>query len=304
MSHGPVNTFAGNPLDRAGDKRLDPAWIAAAGRRPDALTVIFQRGEPLLEKVGAEGRRIAYAGADLLRTLDGDETVFLGLWKDIPVFAADLSNQPDAPLTSLSALGAFEDLRMAALAMPPEEAAICATARAMFEWRRRHRFCANCGAPTRSADGGWKRMCETCQAEHFPRTDPVVIMLAVHDGRCLVGRNPNWPETMFSALAGFVEPGETLEEACARELKEEAGLTATAVRYVSSQPWPWPSSLMIGLIAEVADDHVTPDLAEVAAHHWLTRDDVRAILADANPEIRAPSKVAIARSLLETWIQE
>jgi NAD+ diphosphatase len=173
----------------------------------------------------------------------------------------------------------------------------------MAAWHGRHRFCANCGAPSRAVDGGWKRVCGGCQAEHFPRTDPVVIMLAVHQDRCLVARNPNWPERMFSALAGFVEPGETIEEACARELHEEAGLTATGVRYLCSQPWPYPSSLMVGLIAEVASDVVTPDVTEVQEHHWLTRAEVRAVLAGDHADIRPVSKLAIARTLLDAWVE-
>lgn len=142
--------------------------------------------------------------------------------------------------------------------LPPSDAGILATAKAMFEWRGRHSNCANCGQPSQAKDGGWKRQCASCNAEHFPRTDPVVIMLAYHGDRCMLGRQEAWPAGMFSALAGFLEPGESIEEACARELAEEAGLRTLNVRYHSSQPWPYPSSLMIGLIAEVEDDEGAP----------------------------------------------
>lgn len=294
-----VNTFAGNPLDRAAERRTDHSWLEAAIRSAQALAVVLSAGRPLLEADPGGDLRIAYLRGDLTLDLSAEPPVFLGVWKETPVFAAEAASETD-----LSAYGAFEDLRETALRLSPGEAAICATAKGLFEWRARHRFCAACGAPTEQADAGWKRRCPVCQAEHFPRTDPVVIMLAVHGGRCLLGRQERWPRRMFSALAGFVEPGESIEEACARELKEEAGLTALSVRYHSSQPWPYPSSLMIGLIAEVSDDKVTPDPVEVHEHHWLTKDEARAMLAGDHPVIRAPSPVAIARSLVEAWVAE
>jgi NAD+ diphosphatase len=289
--------FAGNPLDRAAERRCDPAWLEEAQRRDDALVLCLSGGRPLLQADADGGLSIAYLPA---RVVDGAAPTFLGLWKSTPVFAAEW----DAASMELGGVGEFHDLREAALGLPAAEAGLCATAKALFEWRSRRGFCSVCGARNAPADGGWKQVCTACAAEHFPRTDPVVIMLAVHDGRCLLGRQERWPRRMFSALAGFVEPGETIEEACARELREEAGLNATSVRYHSSQPWPFPSSLMIGLIAEVDGDAVTPDPVELHDHHWLTKDEARAMLAGDHPDIRAISPVAIARTLVEGWVAE
>jgi len=294
-----VNTFAGNPLDRAAERRGDNTWLEEAHGSPQALVVVLSKGRPLLEADPGGDLRIAYLRGDLTLGFAGEPPAFLGLWKDTPVFAAEAAGETD-----LSVYGAFEELRETALRLSPAEAAICATAKGLFEWRARHRFCAACGAATEQAEAGWKRRCPACEAEHFPRTDPVVIMLATHNGRCLLGRQEKWPKRMFSALAGFVEPGESIEEACARELREEAGLTTTAVRYHSSQPWPYPSSLMIGLIAEVSDDRVTPDPVEVHEHYWLTREEARGMLTGEHPAIRAPSPIAIARSLVEGWVAE
>jgi len=294
-----VNTFAGNPLDRAAERRGDDSWLNEAVRRPDALALVMSKGRPLVEDDGAGGLRLAYVRGDLTLALSKEPAAFLGLWKETPIFAAEA--REDAP--ALQGLGDFAELREMALRLPAAEAAICATAKALFEWRERHLFCARCGSPSEAAEAGWKRRCASCGAEHFPRTDPVVIMLAVHEGRCLVARQEHWPAKMFSALAGFVEPGESLEEACARELKEEAGLDCTAVRYHSSQPWPYPSSLMIGLIAEVAGDVVTPDPVEVHEHHWLTKDEARAVLAGEHPAIRKTSEIAIAHYLLKAWAE-
>jgi NAD+ diphosphatase len=191
-----------------------------------------------------------------------------------------------------------------ALKLPATEAAILATAKSMFEWRRRHKHCANCGEPTEVMEGGWKRGCPACNAEHFPRTDPVVIMLPVHGDRCMLGRGAVWPKGIFSALAGFLEPGETIEEACARELHEEAGLTATSVRYHSTQPWPYPSSLMIGLIAEVDGDQATPDQTELAEVMWFTRAEARDLLEGKTEGVMAPGAMAIAHQLIRAWAYE
>jgi len=204
----------------------------------------------------------------------------------------------------LEGLGRFEDLRAISMDLPSTEAAIAATAKSMFEWRRRHRHCASCGEISEVADGGWKRICPSCKAEHFPRTDPVVIMLPVHGEKCLLGRQAAWPKGMFSALAGFLEPGESIEEACARELNEEAGLRATQVRYHSTQPWPYPSSLMIGLIAEVENEDAAPDQTELDEVRWFTRPEARELIKGSLPGARAPGAMAIAHQLIRAWSEE
>jgi NAD+ diphosphatase len=300
-----LNTFAGNPLDRASDRRVDPAWIAAKLAAKDSLALAIWNGKPLVEK-GPEGPQIAYLPASMAEELagGGERLLFLGLWKDAAVFAIDLEGSADPTEGPLQGAGAFEDLRAVALRLSAHDAAIAATAKQMFEWRRRHRYCASCGQPSEVADGGWKRKCPACDTEHFPRTDPVVIMLAVHQGRCMLGRQEAWPAGMFSALAGFLEPGENIEEACARELFEEAALEAVSVRYHSTQPWPWPSSLMIGLIAEVANDQAAPDQTELAEVRWFTKDEARQLIAGTLPGAFAPGAMAIAHQLLKSWSEE
>ena len=310
-----VNTFAGNPLDRASDHRNDPDWLAAQLADPRALGVALWNGRPLIEDAAPEDAvpgetnaggdvQIAYLQASMVRQLAGSDErlLFLGLWKNTPVFACDLEDAADPSLGALAGMGRFEELRAVALRLPPPEAAICATAKGLFEWRRRHRFCAACGQASDVADGGWKRVCPSCRTEHFPRTDPVVIMLPVFQDRCLLGRQAAWPPGMFSALAGFLEPGESIEEACAREIREEAGLTADSVRYHSTQPWPYPSSLMIGLIAEVTDDQAAPDQTELEAVRWFTREEAEAVLRGRYEGVFAPPPLAIAHQLLAAWV--
>jgi len=226
-----TNTFAGNPLDRVSDKRSDPDWIAEQLAAPASLAVALWNGKPLVEDAKAGGVQIAYLSATMARELAGDaqKLLFLGLWKDTAVFAVDLESDTDPADAALDGLGRFEDLRMIALTLPGPDAAILATAKAMFEWRRKHRYCSNCGQPTQAAEGGWKRVCPACKAQHFPRTDPVVIMLAVKGEKCLLGRQAIWPKAMYSALAGFLEPGETIEEACALRYRPIMMTTAAAL---------------------------------------------------------------------------
>jgi NAD+ diphosphatase len=304
------NTFAGNPLDRASDKRSDADWLARQLASDESLGFAIWNGQPFTEPApdkGDGGVQIAYLPAKLAGELAGgpERLLFMGLWKETAVFAVDLEG-PANPADGgpLEGLGKFEDLRAVALRLPDTEAAIVATAKHMFEWRRRHQHCAVCGQPSEAREGGWKRQCPSCEAEHFPRTDPVVIMLAVHGERCMVGRQERWPKGMFSALAGFLEPGESIEEACARELKEEAGLTAVRVRYHSTQPWPYPNSLMIGLIAEVADDQATPDQTEISEVRWFTRAEARDLIAGKIEGVNAPGRLAIAAQLIRAWAEE
>jgi NAD+ diphosphatase len=301
-----LNTFAGNPLDRASDRRGDAEWLAQQLASPDALGLALWNGKPFVEPAQNGGVQVAYLPPRVVSELAGglEKLLFMGRWKDSAIFAVDLGGSTDPAEGALQGLGRFEDLRAIALKLPPPEAGILATAKAMFEWRRRHDHCAQCGEPTRIVDGGWKRHCPACESEHFPRTDPVVIMLPHHGDRCMLGRQEAWPKGMFSALAGFLEPGESIEEACARELDEEAGLKATKVRYHSSQPWPYPSSLMIGLIAEVENDEAAPDQTELSEVRWFTREEARDLLAGKLDGLAAPGAMAIAHQLIKAWVEE
>lgn len=298
-----LNTFAGNPLDRASDRRTDAEWLARQLASKEALAIVLWNGQPLVER-GKEGRpQLSYLPAKLASELSAgtERLLFLGLSKETAVFAVDLEGQADPTASALAGMGAFEDLRRISHALPAADASVAATAKGVFEWRRRHRRCAVCGEPTRAASGGWMRVCDACQSEHFPRTDPVVIMLPHHGERCMLGRQEAWPAGMFSALAGFLEPGEAIEEACARELMEEAGLHATRVRYHSSQPWPYPSSLMIGLLAEVETDEARPDQTELSEVRWFTRPEARALLAGTFDGVFVPPPTAIAHQLIRAW---
>jgi NAD+ diphosphatase len=300
------NTFAGNPLDRASDRRAKPEWIAEQLAAPDSIGLAMWNGRPFVEPSKEGGMQIAYLPAKLVGELAGgpERLLFMGLWKDTAVFAVDMEDSADPGDGPLQGFGKFEDLRAIALKVPGPDAAILATAKQMFEWRRRHKHCAVCGEPSEATEGGWKRQCPACGSEHFPRTDPVVIMLPYHGERCMLGRQEAWPKGMFSALAGFLEPGESIEEACARELNEEAGLHAVKVRYHSTQPWPYPSSLMIGLIAEVEDEEGSPDQTELSEVRWFTRDEARELIAGRLEGTFAPQRMAIAHQLIKAWVEE
>ncbi|MDQ1154555.1 NAD(+) diphosphatase [Brevundimonas sp. SORGH_AS_0993] len=300
------NTFAGNPLDRAGDLRNDPDWIAEQAAKPYAQAMILWEGRPLIEE-GPDGPRLAWVSMPHARDLVRDRALFMGLWKDEPAFAVEFEGSLDPAEGPVRGLGVFHEMRAAAAVLPAGDAAMAGGAKSLFDWRRRHGFCANCGGLTQTASGGWKRVCPACGAEHFPRVDPVTIMLPVYEGGtepvCLVGRQAAWPAGRMSALAGFLEPGETIEEACAREVKEEAGLTVVSTVYHSSQPWPFPSQLMIGLIAQVSDDQARPDQTELEAVAWLTRAEARAVIAGDHTTIQAPPPFAIAHNLIKAWAE-
>lgn len=297
----PSNTFSGNRLERASDRRNDPAWVAAQEANPDAQAMVLWEGRPLLED-HADGPRLTWVDMPHAMDLTRDRRIFLGLWKDAPVFAVEFEGAADPAAGPVRGLGMFHEMRAAAALLPGHEAAMAGAAKALFDWRRRHGFCAACGNETRDSGGGWRRTCPACRAEHFPRVDPVVIMLPTFQGRCLLGRQASWPAGRMSALAGFLEPGETIEEACAREVAEEAGLEVTAVRYHSSQPWPFPAQLMIGLICEVSHDRAAPDQTELEAVAWLSREDAQAVLDGRHETVIAPPRIAIARRLLEAWV--
>lgn len=302
------NTFANSPLDRVGHRRKDQAWLDQALGDPGAQVCAFQKDQPLLAD-SAQGVTPVWLGPGGVVFADKAAPVlFLGVdAQGQPHFAIDLPARFDLAESPLAGLGGFQDLRGAAMTLSDDDAAILGCAKSMLDWHRRHMFCAKCGNASESAEAGWKRICSSCRTEHFPRVDPVVIMLPVRGDRCLVGRQARFPAGMYSALAGFIEPGESLEEAVAREVKEEVGLTVVAARYESAQPWPYPSQLMIGMIAEVleAEEVVLED--EISGVVWLTRQEARAALSGGaqteQGRVFAPPRLAIAHHLLKAWAE-
>src|SRR5215469_8833495 len=299
--------FAGNPLNRASEKRLEPKWIESRLHDPSSLIFPMWRLEPFL--LGPENSTppiqlgLLKPGVTDVLAANGAPCIFLGLDGDRAVFALDISaaNNPtkEGPLAGL---GFFRDARAAGQMVSIKEAAIIAQAKALIDWHQRHGFCPRCGAPTRIMDAGYRRLCDRCNAEHFPRVDPVVIMLATDGDACLIGRGKQFPPGMFSALAGFMEPGETIEEAVRRELMEEASVKVTEVTYYATQPWPFPSSLMIGCFAKAESRAAKVDENELAEVRWLERSVARAVIAGEHVEgLRLPPPIAIAHHLIRTW---
>ena len=278
--------FTGAGLDRADHLRLDEAALAALAGRDGAKMLRLAGLDPVLNEAG---------GLVWGQVSAADSLIFLGLSGEIPLFAPIVDAPPGQRAWSIFSLLN----RMAA-----GEAAIWGAARSLNEWHGRHRFCGSCGSPAKPFRGGWGRRCTGCGADLFPRVDPVVIMLAEHEGRVLLARQPQYPPGRYSALAGFVEPGESIEEAVARELGEEAGLKVRDVRYVASQPWPFPGQLMIACTATAASDAVTLDTTELEDAFWADRAAVRASLAgDPAAPFLAPPSYAIAHSLLRHWAE-
>lgn len=275
--------YVSSPLDRVHDFRLMPEKIATFRSRPDCV-VLRIRGDLVETRDGVPLHHKGPSGAS---------EIFLGLAPDgAPWFAG-----PAPETTSLSPLrGLMLEGHVSAA-----ELSILAQARSLVHWHERHGFCANCGTATEMADAGYRRVCPACKAEHFPRTDPVVI-IAVRDGsNILLGRQAAWAEGMYSALAGFVEPGETIEQAARREVFEESGIRVGAITYIASQPWPFPSSLMIGLVGEAVSRDVVVDTKEIEDARWFSRDEVAQMLARTHPKgLHASHPYAIAHVLLKT----
>jgi len=280
--------FTGCTVDRADHLRLDAERIAALSGSLDARLLRLAMLDPDLDEAG----RLAWGPLEALA--DGAELIFLGMDGEAPLFAP-LVRMAGAGQRAWGVFGLLER-------MSPEDASLWATARSLIEWHNRHRYCGVCGTESVTFRAGWGRKCPNCAAENFPRVDPVVIMLAEHGGRVLLGRQPQYPPGRYSALAGFVEPGESIEEAVARELREEAGIRVANVRYVASQPWPFPGSLMIACIAEAEGDALTIDTTELEDAKWVDRPGVEAALASApDAPFLAPPHFAIAHSLLRAW---
>jgi NAD+ diphosphatase len=298
-------TFTGGSLDRVAEHRGDDAWLTAQAADPAARAVLA--GDDGIHVT--EDDRLAVVP---LAALHAPEPLLLGLDADGPVFAVDANpyggprpviaargEGPPHPATGTHALG----LRGAAAVLPAAEAGLAAHATALLNWHRRHRHCSVCGAETTVAGGGIVRNCPNCGAQHHPRTDPVVIMLVTDADRVLLGRQPSWPEGRYSALAGFVEPGESLEEAVAREVREEAGVEVGEPQYIASQPWPFPSSLMLGFTAVWQSGEPRRVDAELEDVRWFERAEVEAALDEREGPLGVPPRFAIARRLLEHWVR-
>lgn len=282
--------FTGSPLDRADRVRNDPEAYGALLGDWRARILGLDGLDPML---ASEGGLVWQSLSELSGS---EELILLGLAEGKPHFV---------PLVEAEG-GMFRSPAMwrALTLLPAEDAAIYGTARSLIEWHNAHRFCGKCGALTELFRAGWGRKCGNCGKEHFPRTDPVVIMLAEYEGKALVGRQSRFPPGNYSALAGFLEPGESIEEAVRREIHEEAGVTCSAVRYVTSQPWPFGGAqLMIACVAEALGNEITLDTTELEDARWVSKDEARAALHNADDRsFNAPPPFAIAHSLLRHWV--
>ncbi len=314
-----VTFGGGGRLDRAAHLRgpEDQARLVAADV---ALVIAIWRGKPLMDLADEDAPRLARlpVGHTVVKR-HGDGLVFLGLDDGVPVFGADLSGWEPSDLPE--SLGAFLDpsqqmhpdlphemrfaeLRAHMAMLGDADAELAVAAKSILSWHETHPFCSRCGAPSAISQAGWQRNCTTCNASHFPRTDPVVIMLITHGNDLLLGRSPGWPDGMYSLLAGFMEPGETIEAAVRREVAEETSVKVGPVRYLASQPWPFPSSLMIGCSGEALGREITLDPKELEDAIWVSRSELADVFAGHPGRIKAGRKGAIARFLMENWLAD
>ena len=298
-----THTFSGNPLDRGDNERRDSRWLAKSQRDTKSRFLPFWQLNVLVRHDSE--LTLGWLNGDRLDGFSGDvPPVFLGTRDDIAHFAIDVSDLVSPIQTlGLDDRWRFEDARMAAMALPGEQSGILAQSRSQIDWHDRHRFCSVCGARTVPERGGHIRKCPDCNAEHFPRTDPVAIMLIIDDERCLLGQSAGRlaRSGMYSALAGFIDQGESIEEAVRREVREEAGIDVGQVSYHSSQPWPFPSSLMIGCHGKAISTDIRIDTNEMADVRWFSREDVRQALRQEHPTLKVPGAIAIAHHLINAW---
>ncbi len=296
------NVYSCSPLDRIASRREDHAWIQAQLRNSDSLFVPVWRNRNLvagMEQGNPEAVYITGEAAKALQMQNGP-WAFLGLLEGKAVFAVDISVADDPIPLLPDTVGQFVDLRSVGWGVPRPEAAVLAHARGLMHWRARHKFCGVCGGVCEAKTSGHMMQCTACEAQHFPRTDPAVIMLVHRGGRALLGHSTRFPRaTMYSTLAGFVEPGETLEEAVRREVQEEVGVICGDVQYHSSQPWPFPGNIMLGYYAEALTEDITIDPEELKDARWFTREQMRNC---DQYGFQLPRVDSIARRLIEDWI--
>ena len=300
----PRQAYSGSLLERAAALRGDEAKLAAFLKHPRAGVYVVGGESIVLKAQGAAPDPLF--SPDEARTLGAArETVFLGLLHDAPRFGIGID---PAAIEALKARADLKLIDLRTIAVQGEVDTVhvppLAEAKAILGWHARHRFCPNCSAATVLTQAGWRRDCPVCKAEHFPRTDPVVIMLPIKGDRCVLGRSPRFPPTMWSCLAGFCEPGESIEEAVRREVAEEVGVTCARVRYFASQPWPFPASLMIGCHAEAVSDEVVIDKSEIEDARWFDRAELKSMLLRQHPqELSTPPPIAIAHHIIRDFVE-
>jgi NAD+ diphosphatase len=301
----PALGYVDSLLDRAAARRVDPDFLeACCGSAGSGFYLIG--GEMIVLKRAGDAFDPMFLPDELAGFAAGPDRLFLGLQQQTGRFGLSLAQ--DA-IETLKADARFHVVDLRSIAgqglVAPEHLPPLAEAKALLHWHARHRFCSNCGHPTNVVEGGWRRDCPNCRAQHFPRTDPVAIMLAVRRDRCLLGRQAHFAPGMWSCLAGFVEPGESMEEAARRETLEEAGIRCGRVRYFASQPWPFPSSLMIGCHAEAISEDIVVDRDELEDARWFSRDETAAMLMRTHPDgLGTPPPVAIAHHIIRAWVEK
>jgi NAD+ diphosphatase len=297
--------YTASAIDRTAGCRDDAARLAKFAAQDGAGYYVIG-GELVVLKNQGDGLDPLFSAAEVVGLGTARDNVFLGLMQQAPRFGLGLDPAAVEPLKARNDLK-VTDLRSIAVQglVGPEHLPPLAEAKALLGWHGRHRFCPNCGAATRVVQAGWRRDCPACKAEHFPRTDPVVIMLAIAGERCVLGRSPRFAATMWSCLAGFAEPGETIEEAVRREVLEEVGIAAGRVNYFASQPWPFPSSLMIGCHAEALSEIIIIDRTEIEDARWFDRDELALMLSHRHPDgLTTPPPVAIAHHIIRRFVED
>ncbi|PWG16815.1 NAD(+) diphosphatase [Salibaculum griseiflavum] len=317
MKRAETVTFGGSGLDRAAHLRGDHDAMRRLRASPGARFIAFWQGKVLISRDNVVRLRpdhalvTACSRPEIPLGCEGEEAVFgidLSDWDPVgdgealpdgSFFDNSVQRHPLAPECD-----GFTDLKACMTRLSPRDAELAATGRSLFAWHLSHRFCACCGRESCMVQAGWQRLCPDCGAPHFPRTDPVVIMLVTRGNRTLLGRGVGWPEGMFSCLAGFMEPGETVEAAVRREVLEETGVRVGRVDYLASQPWAFPSSLMIGCRAEAHSDAITLDPAELQEAQWVTREELAAAFAGDRPGLLPARRGAIAQFLLSNWLAD
>jgi len=289
------NVFAGAFVDRSGERRKDPDWLAEAVRSDDSCFVPVWGDQCL---VGGDPLTAILLKRDQVEDhVDDQDLIFLGVFKDQPAFAIAFDGASEAPFADL---GQFQELRYLGTVLPPDEANLVAHARALVLWHASQVFCGICGSPARPAAAGNSRVCvnDDCHREIFPRVDPAIIVLVENGDRCLLGRQRNWPEGRYSTIAGFVEPGESLEDSVRREVYEETNIRVGQVTYHSSQPWPFPSALMLGFTAEATSSDIALNDGELEDARWFTREQLRSEFP------KLPFRISIARRLVDNWLNQ